>query len=415
MKVNGANRFGTSGEQGSASTNGVESSKGFFPGTPNNIINLDDHSSDDSCDNVDDYTDLFLDADMDVDTYALLQAHFDNSDIPAGVEAPVPFLLDPHQSNMNPLSGTDFGHTNNAEPVHLPSAFTPGNEQTQIGNTKKHHRTIPSSSAPRFPKPVCFPTTALGTTSSFPNEMDYYNNNIAGQPTVLDMPTPPWSSKPAQSKRKVIQQHKGALSSSALGALSKSRWRRPFQGRKKQSNSSSPTSFDSVNQPNGLKSPPSFDQSFWAPDIPEFSDDAHLHMKYQGLHYQDHHIGVSFDPFGGAKHLSGVGQSLPWSQTPMQANALNPSSFGIHMNHDPWGSTFFASGSLDNAWVGNLNHTPKNEFAEPCPDNDVPAPSTVVDTTEVMDQFQIFKQFDTVDDYSDHHYKSKGSSTKQVS
>lgn len=33
---------------------------------------------------------------------------------------------------------------------------------------------------------------------------------------------------------------------------------------------------------------------------------------------------------------------------------------------------------------------------------------------DILMKYRLFKQFDTVEDYSDHHYASKGSSTKQV-
>ncbi|XP_054812970.1 probable ubiquitin-conjugating enzyme E2 26 [Prosopis cineraria] len=69
---------------------GLESSSGYAS-VSHNVINVDGHNSDLSNDE-DDYNDHFAEEFMDVDEYAMLQAHFDNVDIPAGIEAPIPWM-----------------------------------------------------------------------------------------------------------------------------------------------------------------------------------------------------------------------------------------------------------------------------------------------------------------------------------
>ncbi|CBI20306.3 unnamed protein product, partial [Vitis vinifera] len=72
------------------SLDGFPSSKSFAPGV-HSSINIDGFVSDLSYDD-DDNTDIYSDDFMDDDEYAILQAHFDNVDIPPGVEAPIPWL-----------------------------------------------------------------------------------------------------------------------------------------------------------------------------------------------------------------------------------------------------------------------------------------------------------------------------------
>lgn len=53
----------------------------------------DGHNAERSRDD-DDYSDLFSDDYMDVHQYALIQTHFDNVDIPPGIEVPIPWLAE---------------------------------------------------------------------------------------------------------------------------------------------------------------------------------------------------------------------------------------------------------------------------------------------------------------------------------
>ena len=72
------------------SLDGFPSSKSFATGV-HSSINIGGFVSDLSYDD-DDYIDIYSGDFMDDDEYAMLQAHFDNVDIPSGVEAPIPWL-----------------------------------------------------------------------------------------------------------------------------------------------------------------------------------------------------------------------------------------------------------------------------------------------------------------------------------
>ncbi|KAK7317699.1 hypothetical protein RJT34_02139 [Clitoria ternatea] len=72
---------------------GVKSSDVYISDS-HNLIDVDGHDSNHSCDDDVDYSDIFAEEYMDVDNYDLLQAHFDNVDIPPGIEAPIPWLTE---------------------------------------------------------------------------------------------------------------------------------------------------------------------------------------------------------------------------------------------------------------------------------------------------------------------------------
>ncbi|KAG2681855.1 hypothetical protein I3760_11G163400 [Carya illinoinensis] len=106
-----ANYFLGPGKETLDSVNGVESPENFSP-MSHNLINLDGHSSDLS---YDDNNDVYFDDFTDVDEYAIVQAHFDNMDIPPGIEAPIPWL---------PVTGNISHHSGPL--IHLDSVSTHG-------------------------------------------------------------------------------------------------------------------------------------------------------------------------------------------------------------------------------------------------------------------------------------------------
>ncbi|XP_027911801.1 probable ubiquitin-conjugating enzyme E2 26 isoform X2 [Vigna unguiculata] len=99
----------------------------------------DEHNSDSSCDD-DDYSDLFSDDYMDADQSALIQSHFDNVDIPSGIEVPIPWMaeydLGSKNTNNHPLpswsqtmSGAyNFQVTDSSQPL---LTLEPSNLETQ--------------------------------------------------------------------------------------------------------------------------------------------------------------------------------------------------------------------------------------------------------------------------------------------
>ncbi|KAK8464243.1 hypothetical protein PHAVU_011G157600 [Phaseolus vulgaris] len=123
----------------------------------------DGHNSDSSCDD-DDYSDLFSDDYMDVDQYALLQSHFDNVDIPPGIEVPIPWLAEydigskkTNNDSLPPWSHTKSGAYNSQvtdlsqpsltlEPTNLETQGPSGNSNLQVKMNK--HPSAQESSSP---------------------------------------------------------------------------------------------------------------------------------------------------------------------------------------------------------------------------------------------------------------------------
>ncbi|XP_047170476.1 probable ubiquitin-conjugating enzyme E2 25 isoform X2 [Vigna umbellata] len=70
----------------------------------------DGHNADSSCDD-DDYSDLFSDDYIDADQSALIQNHFDNVDIPPGIEVPIPWMADLGLKKTNNHSLSPWSHT----------------------------------------------------------------------------------------------------------------------------------------------------------------------------------------------------------------------------------------------------------------------------------------------------------------
>lgn len=381
------NPFGLAGVEAFGSPNGVEASKTFVP-PAQNVINLEDQSSDASCDDDNDDTDLFSEDFMDVDEYAMLQAHFDNVDIPPGIEAPIPFMLDRPKSKKKPVTGSSF--------VQMPFPIQSGTVGLN-GND--------SSSSSWLSEPSHFsmnPTS--GNSSNLPTQMD-----STSQPTIEVELSPPWfPSQSSQSKKKPnALQHRGAAPNVPLGIASRSRWRRPFQYRKKQLNLSSSTNHDSVNQLEVMKLPSRVEPSFWDPHIP------HNIKKQVGSESTDAFHSSSFPAYAEMSKLpTEVGSSLPWSQAPFNPNFKSP--FFIHTDYSsfcpPLGSAYHPQGIYPR--VGNFNHNLKNDAAIGVSTDSVEeAPTPSMDRGEIMRKFQLFKQFDTVDDHSDHHYTRNGSSS----
>ncbi|PON91166.1 Ubiquitin-fold modifier-conjugating enzyme [Trema orientale] len=368
------NFFGPSGVEALVSLDGVESSQGFGPA---NFINLDGHSSDVSCDDDDDdYIDLLSDDFMDFDEYAMLQAHFDSVDMPTGIEAPIPFLMDPPQGNYKHATGSSSVHTKC--PMESYTAGLHG---------------INSSSSSQF---------SMKSTSVSSPSLQIHMDTVS-QPTGMDLSTPCLVSPPPQSKKKAAAlQHRGAASNLPLGVQSKSRWRRPFQSRKKQHMLNSSANNDPVNQLDAMKLPSGVEQSFW-------EDKTKNNVGTSSFDSSSFPVHVDM-----SNHPPGLKSSLSWSQSPFKTN-IKPTFFNHtgHLNfYDPMVS--YHPQDMTDPWFDNIPHSLKNDAAVGSSANNVQATSSM-DREEIMRKFQLFKQFDTVEDHSDHHYARNGSSLKHSS
>ncbi|KAB2615887.1 ubiquitin-conjugating enzyme E2 25 [Pyrus ussuriensis x Pyrus communis] len=200
--------FGPSVMATPESANGIEANKGFVPA---NVINLDGHTSDLSYED-DDFADPFLDEFMDVDEYAQLQAHFDNVDIPPGIEAPIPWLSDPPKIKVNSVSGSSSV-----------------NKRFQMQQEPDHFIKMP----------------IFGGSSSLKTQIDSISH-----PPEVNLSSAWKLPKTARSKKKQpASQHQGSAPNLPVGKeSSKSQWLLgPFQSKKKVASSSSSTNqFDAM-------------------------------------------------------------------------------------------------------------------------------------------------------------------------
>ncbi|BBH01791.1 ubiquitin-conjugating enzyme 25, partial [Prunus dulcis] len=318
------NLFGPSAIEFLGSGNGIEATKSFAPA---NLINLDGPISDVSYDD-DDYTDYYLDEFMDVDEYALLQAHFDNADIPPGIEAPVPWFSDPPNSKVNSVSGSS--------------------SVNQSGQIQPDDVGLQGNNSPLSPW-------------SLKTQID----NIPHPPL-----SPPWKlSKAARSKKKQpALQHQGSAPNLPVGVeSSKSQWLLgPFQRKKKPSSSSSSTNYNSVNQFDAMKLVSGSEASS---------------MAYFREVLKKKASSTSYNP-------PAVPPPIPWWPDPFsKSNTMH--LIQVFMIH----------------WVRYI-------LLEKCFNNPTRKLSSM-DIDEFIEKFKGFKQFDTIEDHSDHHYTSRGSSTKQ--
>ncbi|KAJ7948651.1 Ubiquitin-conjugating enzyme like [Quillaja saponaria] len=353
--------FGPSGLGTVGPASGAESSKNLSS-LSHNLIILDGHNSDISCDD-DDYIDNYSDDCMDVDEYALLQAHFDNVDIPTGVEAPIPWLEDLDKSKKKSVTGSislSMRHQMQSDP-------------------KGHHR-IDLSCPSQSLEPLYSKTKGTLTgSSSLQNKRDAF-----GHPS--GMVPPPWLSSEATKSKKssAAKKHRRSALNLSLGIESfHSKTQldfETFQSIKKSGAGLSNNS--SVNHSDAMEIPPGGEPPFWG-YFPESEKDK-VRKSAAGLSHSD------------AMKLPPGDEPPFWGYFPESSK---------DQQFVPPDQMF------DNYWVHDPSQDLKNVGA---------AASPVVtisdkDRDEILRKFQLFKQFDTVEDTSDHRYTCNRSSSKQPS
>ncbi|KAG9159620.1 hypothetical protein Leryth_013597 [Lithospermum erythrorhizon] len=296
---------------------------------------------DDQC-----YDDMIFDED-----YAYLQSHFDNLDIPTGIEAPIPWLLSPN-SNKVPVSGgsTSSSSNNMLEASGLHASFH--SSRSSLASDVKKKKSIPSS-APSGP----FSSKLCQTSSKWsPSESQQMKTNVTTNAFGIPKHVGPGDSWLWQKSPKSLRSH----SSSRLN-------KKPH-----------PVGAYSY----GLYPPK--DLTLGAPHTPtNLKQQASKYNLWTELPsstfvYQNVGIGSGNTVGTGSSGLSGVAQFPP-----------NKAAF------NPW---------LKEALVETkgVTSTSSSKVIYGNPD-------------EIIEKFRLFKKFDTVQDFCDHHYYKKDLSVGQQS
>jgi len=332
------------------SVSGIASSSNL-PSVSNNLINVDGHGSDLSYDE-DDYIDILPEDYMDVDEYALLQKHFDNVDIPPGIEAPFNWLP--------PGYDVAFKKTEN-------SMFYPW-----------HH--VQSNAALSPMTPSSQPSVSLDPTNSKASsvfDFDYSSN----------------SSQSAPSKKKsVTSKHRGRTSNASVGVeSSKSHWfSGPFHSKRKPSSTYL-----------GLVDPLEAAKLTGAKFKPGMMADG------SSVSSHSHFIG----PNGSWHHPFGTDPVKPWWKNPQNAK-----SFAIH--HKKISKNIYYPfdplvAQTEHGFDNLVHDSAGDGFNGKAVDGPI---VTISDEAreEIMRKFRSFKQFDTVEDTSDHYFVRNSASMKQV-
>ncbi|XP_050368961.1 LOW QUALITY PROTEIN: uncharacterized protein LOC126787070 [Argentina anserina] len=338
--------LGFSGTETIGSVNGIEITEDVAPAS-NHFIDLDGPNSDATADDADDFTTInFEDFD-----YAFLQSHFDNVGIPPGIEAPVPhipWLSNPPKSNVSSVSGS--------------------NSVDSSCQLKSDYGDLPGNGMFPWADPLSFnfkPTVMA--SSSFSTQLDRVSHPKGQYQSS-------WKHlKAARNIKKPIASHpQGSVPSLPVGA-EPSRSQQRFYGalhrRKKRFASSSSTKYDAMKFNTGTET------SLFGYNLPN----------------------GAIDPFG----LQSSSGWLSDSSFPTSAKPFHSKFYG------PVGSIYPPAGFPGNPWAKGASQTQYNVTAASLPTTPARQLSSK-DIDEIMQKYKGFKQFDTVEDHSDHHYTLAG-------
>ncbi|XP_027355523.1 probable ubiquitin-conjugating enzyme E2 26 isoform X2 [Abrus precatorius] len=366
----------------------VESSNGYTP-VSDDLLNVDGHGSDHSFDydddNDDEYPDLFIDDYMDVDHYALLQAHFDNVDIPPGIEAPIPWLAD-----------YDLGSQKTNHDSLYPWSHTQSDVEISHGTDSSQ----PSLSLLHTNPEIQGPSAG---SSSLQIKMDAIKH-----PSGKELSSPPFFSQTALTRKKPnASQHRRHKLKMALGVeSSKSNLcLGPSESKKKPNivctslaNHGFGNNLEAKQLPHGGK----------APNWGHFENSNSNKAAGSSSSYHSNFIG----PVDGSLNFAGIEFINDWwLKNTIHFQSL-PSYTANSSFFDPFVPLHAQSEQvLDNSWVHNSAKHGSNGTT---------ADSTVVTISdeardEILRKFLNFKQFDTIEDTSDHYFVHANSSMNQHS
>ncbi|CAA2966635.1 probable ubiquitin-conjugating enzyme E2 25 isoform X2 [Olea europaea var. sylvestris] len=340
------------------SGNGIQLSNNGSAGL-HNSSNVDDFNSsllygEDEC--IDMYYDDLIEED-----YAILQSHFDHMDIPPGIEAPLPWLPSSAGNNMKLMApGTS---TNSSSQPQLNDANLPA---TNFSHPSRNTKTV-----------VIKDQSTSRNSTQFGTQV-----HAVSQPVDLNLPSTMWEPALDQDKLNTSSStayHISEISSSLLNLKHEKDSLCSFRKNRRRSHLLPP--------PPVLYSPHN--------QFPASSTHFSSSVKTQ--------VGNDCSyPKLNPMNTPGAGTSVPvlsWKKCNM--NMFEPLPPG------------FIGGSSSALWGHDPAKNQSNSFPVATPE-----PLTYVENRnmdEILQSFDLFKQFDTVENYSDHHYSKNCSSMQQPS
>ncbi|TKY49103.1 ubiquitin-conjugating enzyme E2 26 [Spatholobus suberectus] len=364
--------FSLPGAENFGSVSGIASSNGF-PLVSNNLINVDGHGSDLSYDD-DDYIDILSEDYMDIDEYASLQKHFDNVDIPPGIEAPFTWL---------------------------PPGYDVGLKET--GNSMLypwHHMQSNAKKSPMMPssQPLSLePTNSKIQGSSVGSSNIQIKMDNVDHSSGMELSSQLFSQS-APCKKSATSKPRGRTSNASLGLeSSKSHWfSEPFHSKKKPAS----TYHGFIDNSEAVELPHAGEPPYWG----QFKSA----KKAAGSSISSH---SNFIVHHGLLHPPGIEPGKSWSKSSHKAKL-----FSTHHNNIP-SHIYYPFDPLhahpehvfDQNWV---HGSARDGFNGKAVDGPI---MTISDEAkdEILRKFRSFKQFDTVEDTSDHHFIRNNSSMKQ--
>ncbi|KAA8526833.1 hypothetical protein F0562_008938 [Nyssa sinensis] len=335
------------------------------------------------------YMDMYYDDLTNDDKCATLQAHFDNIDIPPGVEVPIPWLSDPAQSKE---AATGSSTCSSLRIQSDAVGFPPGTDW---------------SSSWCLPEPAQLrKQSSLTSSSSLQTQMDAVSHSH-GEELSLSWSLP----EPAQSKKRLAASTSSTYSSlktekSTVNLLPGVEPLKPqcflesSSNKKKPGLPGSATCYSSCQQLGTMK---------FSPGSELCSEDSYFpnHLKKQvgngSITYP------SFLSMDTTNRPPGVDASKSRCQDSLLSpdySKFPPLSDAVHI---------FPEEESYVLWDQDPAKSKTNASAAGSSTIPIESASSRGNENDILEKFHLFKQFDTVQDHSDHHYSRCGSSMKQPS
>lgn len=246
----------------------------------------------------------------------------------------------------------------------------------------------------RDPKPEAGSTTQIG------------HKDANSHPPVVDLSSTKLFKQFSQSKMKSTSLQLGLTAPKnpdpAKVESSKSRWQKPFKCRRKTAVSSSSINDTSINQLDALSHAFGVKPPSWKEHNPGNLKTSRINFSTSTF---SAHTNITNPPLGLEPSMSMIQPELNF-QSSFLDHTVYTSIFGSlkYANHP---------NGMEVPWIDS-GHSQKHKIATD--DNSSTSAVQAISSSErdeILTNFRLFKQFDTVEDYADHHYISN--SAKHVS